>query len=169
LPCTCEFFQHVAPDSNLEERQPLLSQKLFRNILPMPLNCPDADAQPVRYLFRKKALPHQSRHLTLAMDRNIWVRTPDRRTARPPDPPRQHPGDEWRKLPPWPEQGASSSAQNLNLNQHRLALTVQSIRTTASYITSAAARMLALVFTLIIPNPKWQHFALPFGSLLLCR
>jgi len=33
----------------------------------------------------------------------------------------------------------------------------------------AAARMLALVYTLIIPTSKWQHFALPFGSLLLCR
>jgi len=50
-----------------------------------------------------------------------------------------------------------------------LALTGQSIQATASYMTSAAARMLALVYTLIIPTPKWQHFALPFGSLLLCR
>ncbi len=62
-----------------------------------------------------------------------------------------------------------ATTQNLNLNQHKLALTGQSIRATASYMTSAAARMLALVYTLIIPTPKWQHFALPFGSLLLCR
>lgn len=103
------------------------------------------------------------------MDRNIWIRTPDRRTARPPDPPRQHPRDERRKLPPWPEQGASGNTQNLNLNPHRLALTGQSIRATASYMTSAAARMLALVWTLIITAPKWQHFALPFGPILLCR
>jgi len=29
--------------------------------------------------------------------------------------------------------------------------------------------MLALIWKLIIPTPKWQHFALPFGPLLLCR
>lgn len=63
----------------------------------------------------------------------------------------------------------AASPQHLNLNQHRLALPGQSIRATASYMTSAAARMLALADTLITPAPKWQHFALPFGSLLLCR
>ena len=59
--------------------------------------------------------------------------------------------------------------QKPNPDRHRLALTGQSIRATASYMTSAAARMLALVYALVIINPKWQHFALPFGSLLLCR
>jgi hypothetical protein len=29
--------------------------------------------------------------------------------------------------------------------------------------------MLALAHAAISLTPKWQHFALPFGSLLLCR
>ncbi|MFN3845509.1 MAG: hypothetical protein ACK4RZ_06765 [Paracoccaceae bacterium] len=33
----------------------------------------------------------------------------------------------------------------------------------------ALARMLALVYAVIIPTPKWKHFALPSGSILLCR
>jgi hypothetical protein len=35
-------------------------------------------------------------------------------------------------------------------------------------MTSAAARMLAHAYPDITPPPKWQYFALPFGSLLLC-
>jgi len=50
-----------------------------------------------------------------------------------------------------------------------LALTGQSIRATASYVTSAVARMLVHAYAAILLTPKWQHFALPFGSLLLCR
>jgi len=50
-----------------------------------------------------------------------------------------------------------------------LALTGHSIRATASYMTSAAARMLAYGCTLITPPSMWQHFALPFGPILLCR
>ena len=76
---------------------------------------------------------------------------------------------EWRKLSPRPEQGAPK--QRLILNQHRqsLPLTGQSIRATASYMTSAAARMLAHAYPDITLIPKRQHFALPFGSLWLCR
>jgi hypothetical protein len=57
------------------------------------------------------------------------------------------------------------------LPQHRkqLALTGQSIRATASSRKSAVARMLALSHAAISPTPKCQHFALPFGALLLCR
>jgi len=29
--------------------------------------------------------------------------------------------------------------------------------------------MLAHAYAAIMPTQKWQHFALPFGSLLLCR
>jgi hypothetical protein len=36
-------------------------------------------------------------------------------------------------------------------------------------MTSAVARMLARDRTLITPPSKWQHFALPFGPILLCR
>jgi hypothetical protein len=43
------------------------------------------------------------------------------------------------------------------------------IRATASSVISAVARMLALAHAAISLTPKWQHFALPFGSLLLCR
>jgi hypothetical protein len=43
------------------------------------------------------------------------------------------------------------------------------IRATASSMKSAAARMLAHTHAAFMQIPKWQHFALPFGSLLLCR
>jgi hypothetical protein len=45
----------------------------------------------------------------------------------------------------------------------------QSIRATASSMISAAARMLAHVYAAISQTQKWQHFELPFGSLLLYR
>ena len=54
-------------------------------------------------------------------------------------------------------------------NSTTLALTGQSIRETASSVTSAVARMLAHTHAAFMPNPKWQHLALPFGSFLLCR
>jgi hypothetical protein len=45
----------------------------------------------------------------------------------------------------------------------------QSIRANASYMTSAAAGMLAQIYAAIISTPKWKHFPLAFGSLFLCR
>ncbi len=50
-----------------------------------------------------------------------------------------------------------------------LALTGQGIRATASSVTSVVARTLAHTHAAFMPNPKWQHLALPFGSFLLCR
>ncbi len=103
------------------------------------------------------------------MDRNLRLRAPDRRAPRPPDPPRQYPRDEWRKLSPQPEQGPQRQGAILNQHRQSLALTGQSIRATASSVKSAAARMLAHIHATIAAPPKWQHFALPFGPLLLCR
>ena len=52
-------------------------------------------------------------------------------------------------------------------DRQKLALKGQSIRATASYVISADARMLERAHAAILLTPKWQHFTLHFGSVLL--
>ena len=90
--------------------------------------------------------------------------------ARSPDPPRQHPGNEWRQLSPRPEPAlAKTKPHQHKFHPSRLALAGQSAQAPASYIESAGTWAPSAFLVPDSGTLKWPTFAPPHGRFLLRR
>ena len=112
--------------------------------------------------LRARRYPDHQQPALRRMDRDLRLRTPHRRAARPADPPCHHPRDEWRQLPARPEPHEKTLPQRLTPS-NPVGLSGQRALAHASYSGSARAKARPPCPSIRSRSPSRQTLAPPRG------